>query len=350
MTSLNFKPWEGISKPRTSRDHEVHFSNRSEPIHEPPGVRPSSGAEICEPPRRWNQAQAIGTSNVAAPEDGRTPVHAADAPTVCWWSFPHGCCYRSEKGSWLLAFIILLVSIPSLLTAAEFDHDHRKLTDVLQVHVKDARVNYAALKAEPKGLNHYLDQLASVTRVEFDSWSEARRIAFLCNAYNAWTLRLIIAHYPVKSIKDIGSLFSGPWDQAIVRLFGETITLDTLEHKILRKEFDEPRIHFALVCAAKGCPSLRNEAYVAARLDEQLNAQAKRFLAAADKNRVDAGARIVYLSPIFKWYGADFEKKSGTVLAALKPYWPEQARDALEKGGFKIRYTDYDWSLNEWTK
>ncbi len=295
MTPLNCKPWEGISKPRSNRGHEAHISSRSDP----PRVR----------------------------------------------------CYSFARGSWPLAFIILFGLLSLRLTAAEFDHTHSNLTEVLKLHVKDARVDYAGLKAKPAGLNRYLDQLAAVSRVEFDAWRGPRRIAFLCNAYNAWTLRLIIDHYPVKSIKDIGGLFSGPWDQAIVRLFGETITLDTLEHKILRKEFDEPRIHFALVCAAKGCPRLRNEAYVNTRLDEQLTDQAKRFLAASDQNRVDADAHMVYLSPIFKWYGGDFEKKSGSVLAALKPYWPESSSSvALEKGSFKIRYTDYDWSLNEWTK
>ena len=133
----------------------------------------------------------------------------------------------------------------------------------------------------------------------------------------------------------------------MVQLFGQTLTLNTVEHGILRKDYVEPRIHFALVCAAKGCPPLRNESYVATRLDEQLNDQARQFLANAQKNRVDMESQTVYLSPIFKWYGVDFEKKSGGVLQFLKPYWPEQERTELEKGDFKIRYTDYDWSLND---
>mgnify|MGYP001585357909 CR=1 FL=1 len=112
-------------------------------------------------------------------------------------------------------------------------------------------------------------------------------------------------------------------------------------------DYAEPRLHFALVCAAKGCPTLRSEAYVGPRLDSQFDDQAKQFLAMPDKNRVEAAERVGYLSPIFKWYGGDFEKKSGSVLAALKPYWPEKSAAALAKGGFKIRYTDYDWSLNE---
>ena len=236
--------------------------------------------------------------------------------------------------------------IASQATAAEFDQTHALFTGVLTNFVKDALVNYTALKAHPQDLNRYLDQIDAVSKTEFKKWSEPQQIAFLSNAYNAYTLRLIIDHYPLKSIKDIGSIFSGPWDQPVVKLFGETIDLKTVEHKILRKEYAEPRVHFVLVCAARGCPPLRREAYVGARLEEQLVDQAKQFLATREKNRVEASERTVYLSPIFKWYGSDFEKKSGSVLGALKPYWPSKSGAAVYED-FKIRYTDYDWSLNE---
>ena len=248
------------------------------------------------------------------------------------------------------ALVLGWVVIAAWTAGAEFDQTHAIFTGVLTQYVKDARVDYAALKAHPQDLNHYLDQAAAVTKDEFKKWSEPQQIAFLSNSYNAYTLRLIVDHYPLKSIKDIGSIFSGPWDQPVVKLFGEATTLNAVEHKMLRKDYSEPRIHFALVCAAKGCPPLRSEAYVADRLNEQLDDQAKQFLATPNKNRVEAGEQVVYLSPIFKWYGGDFEKKSGSVLAALKPYWPEKAAAVLSKGDFKIRYTDYDWSLNEQSK
>jgi hypothetical protein len=251
---------------------------------------------------------------------------------------------------WFRAPALLFALFTLRAAAAEFDHTHALLTGVLARHVKDARVDYAALQAQPAGLNRYLDQLAAVSQADFAKWSEPRRMAFLSNAYNAWTLKLVIDHYPVKSIKRIGGLFSSPWEQPVVRLFGGKLTLNTLEHGMLRVDYNEPRLHFALVCAAKGCPPLRAEAYVDTRLDEQLTDQARQFLATPDKNRVEAGARTVYLSPIFKWYGGDFEKKSGSVLAALKPYWPEKSAAALGKGDFKIRYTDYDWSLNAQSK
>lgn len=249
----------------------------------------------------------------------------------------------------LCAFALGCVIIASQATAAEFDQTHTLFTGVLTNFVKDTRVNYAALKAHPQDLNRYLDQVAAVSKAEFKKWSEPQQIAFLSNAYNAYTLRLIIDHYPLKSIKDIGSVFSGPWDQPIVKLFGETITLNTLEHKILRVDYAEPRLHFVLVCAAKGCPPLRSEAYVGARLEEQLVDQAKTFLAETSKNRIAVSERVVYLSPIFKWYGSDFEKKSGSVLTALKPYWPGKS-GTLTHDDFKVRYTDYDWSLNAQSK
>ena len=249
---------------------------------------------------------------------------------------------------WQCILMLGSVSIASQATTAEFGQTHALFTSVLTNYVKDARVDFAALKAHPQDLTRYLDQVAAVSKAEFKKWSEPEQIAFLANAYNAYTLRLIIDHYPLKSIKDIGSFINGPWDQPVVKLFGETITLNTLEHKILRVDYAEPRLHFALVCAAKGCPPLRNEAYVGVRLNEQLNDQGKQFLAEAAKNRVEAAEHTVYLSPIFKWYAGDFEQKSGSVLAALKPYWPAKPVAGYED--FKIRYTDYDWSLNEQSK
>jgi len=254
----------------------------------------------------------------------------------------------SHAVSFLARFVLALgAGCLGIRTAAvEFDRTHAGLTSILADHVREARVDYATLKAHPQALHDYLAQVAAVSRNEFARWPEADRIAFLANAYNAATLRLIIEHYPVGSIRDIGSFLKGPWDQPVVALFGETITLNTLEHKILRVDYAEPRLHFALVCAAKSCPPLRREAYLGARLDEQLADQARQFLATPAKNRVEAADRTVYLSPLFKWYGGDFEKKAGSVLAALAPYWPGQP-GAAALSDFKIRYTDYDWSLNE---
>ena len=242
---------------------------------------------------------------------------------------------------------MLAFALPALGFAADFDPSHRLYGEVLVRFVQGGLVDYASLKADRGKLDLYLDQLAAVPKDRFKTWSPQERLAFLINLYNASTLRLIIDHYPVKSIKGIGSFFKGPWDQEVVRVFGDTITLNTLEHKIIRPEYREPRAHFALVCAAMGCPPLRGEPYAAAELQGQLDDQGRLFLSATHKNRVDAAGRTVYLSPIFKWYAEDFQKKSGSVLSFVEPYFPEGAAKGLPAGGYSVKYTEYDWSLNE---
>lgn len=231
--------------------------------------------------------------------------------------------------------------------SAEFDHTHSLYAKALKQFVKDGLVNYAALKSDPKDLNLYLDQLASVSEDRFKKWSQPQQIATLANLYNAQTIQLIVTHYPLKSIKDIGGLLKGPWKQPVVRLFGKVITLEDLEHGILRKDYAEPRLHFALVCAALGCPPIRGEPYDPENLDAQLEDQGKRFLAQKHKNSVDLAKKILNLSPIFKWFEEDFRKKTGTVLAFVQPYFPPEVSRELLKGGYKIEYTHYDWSLND---
>jgi len=250
----------------------------------------------------------------------------------------------------VLAFAIVsrlgLGLISAQSQALEFDRTYAQLTRLLQIRVQEGRVDYAGLKATPKELDSYLDSVARVARAQFRLWSEADQIAFLCNAYNTYTLKLIRDHYPVKSIKDIGTLLRGPWDQPVVKLFGDTQSLNQLEHKMLRKDYDEPRIHFALVCAAKGCPPLRSEAYVGGKLEVQLADQGRRFMASRDRNRVEVSKRVVVLSPIFKWYAEDFEKRGGSVLGFVKPFWPLDIGSKVEPG-FEVEYSDYDWSLND---
>jgi hypothetical protein len=247
----------------------------------------------------------------------------------------------------LAAISVLVFALLAPAGAADFDQSHRLFDQVLKRHVKNGLVDYTALKTGRADLDTYLDQVAAVSESEFARWNQNQQIAFLINLYNATTLRLIIDHYPVKSIKDIGGLFSGPWKQKVVRLWGATTTLDDLEHGILRKRYTEPRIHFALVCAALSCPPLREEACSGAALDSQLDDQGRRFLGDPQKNRIDAPNRVAYLSSIFHWYGGDFEKKSGSVLAFTQPYFPKDAQAELARGDFKIQYLDYNWSLND---
>lgn len=258
------------------------------------------------------------------------------------------------------ALLMAVVFTVPLLAAADFDHSHSAYDAVLKAHVAEGRVDYRALKAAPRALNDYLAELARVSEQQFRAWSKEQQLAYYFNLYNAATLKLIVDHYPVSSIKDIGGWLKGPWDQKVVRLFGETIPLNNLEHDILRKTYNEPRLHMALVCAAKGCPPLRSEAYTAERLDKQLDDQTRTYLGSPKGLRIDRRQREVRVSAIFKWYGDDFVGKytprsgfSGlgkterAVAGFCARYVSDADRRFLEGGGYDVEYLDYDWSLNE---
>ena len=246
----------------------------------------------------------------------------------------------------LMAFLLALLPAPSRADEP-FDQSHARYARVLAAVVKDARVDYAKLKADPRELDAYLQAVAAVPAAEFARWSEADRLALLLNLYNAQTLRLVVDHYPLKSIRSIGVLPGAAWRELIVRQGGQIMTLDHLENKIIRVEYREPRIHFALVCAALGCPPLRSEPFVGARLHQQLEDQARQFLGTPAKNRFDAAKNTLHLSPIFKWYEEDFTKPAGSLARYVQPFLPEAQRNALtDPASVKVRFTDYDWALN----
>jgi hypothetical protein len=262
----------------------------------------------------------------------------------------------------MAAFLLaaVLASAASVVSAQAFDQTYDSYDKVLKAYVADGRVNYSGLKKAPNALGPYLDSAAGVPEERFNSWTESQRLAFLINLYNAATLKLILDHYPVKSIKDIGSFFKGPWDQPVVRLFGKTITLNHLEHDILRKQYSEPRIHMVLVCAAKGCPPLRSVAYLAEKLDKQLDDQSRRYLISPNGLSIDREKKGVYFSSIFKWYGEDFiaryspatgftglDKTERAVANFYSSYLTAADSNFLSVGGYSVKYLDYDWSLNE---
>jgi hypothetical protein len=205
----------------------------------------------------------------------------------------------------------------SALSAAPFDHEHSAFTQVLNAHVSwraDAGatlVDYAALKSKRAGLDSYLSSLSNVTQAQFESFSVLQRRAFLINAYNGYTLQLILSRYPdLKSIKDLGSLLSSPWKKPFAPLLGKIRSLDQIEHELLRgaTDFNEPRIHFAVNCASIGCPALRPEAFTATKLDQQLLDQTQRFLSDRSRNHFDPANDALVISKIFDWYAQDFEK------------------------------------------
>ncbi|MFT6914984.1 MAG: hypothetical protein ACJAWL_001283 [Motiliproteus sp.] len=217
------------------------------------------------------------------------------------------------------------------------------------------QLDYAGMAQQHAPLNAYLQRLSKVSRAEFDQWPHPEQLAFLINAYNAWTVELILRAWPdIESIKEQGSLFSSPWSKAFIPLLGETLSLDEVEHNLIRGSgrYQEPRIHFAVNCASIGCPALRAEAYRGATLDAQLEAQTRLFLADRSRNRLRDGE--LQLSAIFDWYGEDFASGwQGTASLAqfLGRYADALGLSAFEQqqllaGQLDVAFLDYDWRLN----
>jgi hypothetical protein len=183
----------------------------------------------------------------------------------------------------------------------------------------------------------------------YASWTPPQQIAFWLNAYNAYTVRLVLDHYPIRSIRKIGLLpFAAFRTRFIpIHVLGDRdLSLDAIENDVLRKRFREPRIHFALVCAAVSGPKIGTEAYRAADLDAELTARARAFLADGTKNHYVASLKTLYLSPIFDWYRADFEAAAGSLVAFVAPYLPEPEATAVREPGVKIVFLPYAWALN----
>lgn len=227
--------------------------------------------------------------------------------------------------------------------------DHGPFSALLAQHVRNGLVNYDAFRDAP-AFSRYLATLAST---DPSALPRTEQLAFWINAYNAYTIAQINAHGERASIKNINKSFGfvkagGAWSEPMATVNGTRYTLDQIEHERIRPVFREPRVHFALVCAALGCPPLRSEAYTAARLDAQLEDQAREFLLRSPaKNRVDVSSRTVHLSRIFDWYGDDFAPDARGVQRWLSRYWPAgEERSMLEAGSARLRWTDYDWSLN----
>ena len=229
--------------------------------------------------------------------------------------------------------------------------------DLLATYVDDrGLVDYEGLQADREPLDLYLSDLAAVDEATYTAWSEAEQIAYWVNAYNAITLMSIVDQEPIKpSIKDI----LGVWRVRRHAIYGGQKTLDGIEHDTLRKLYDEPRVHAALVCAALSCPLLRTEPYVGDRLDEQLDEQVEEWLAKEDGLRIDRQEDVVYLSKIFDWFTGDWEASYGVegdgftgnsaqkaVLNFVSGYVNESDRDYLEAGDYDVKFFDYDWSLN----
>ncbi len=218
---------------------------------------------------------------------------------------------------------------------------HQQWDKLLKKHVSGSgMVNYKGFQKDQAELDAYLKTLSD--NAPQNSWSANEQKAFWINAYNAYTVALILKHYPVKSIKDIGGKIykvNTPWDIKFITIGGKKYDLNNLEHGILRKRFDDPRIHFALVCASMSCPKLQRDAYTGAHLNAQLDAAGKDFLNDNSKNRVSLAR--AELSKYFSWYRGDFTKKG-----SLADFINQYAQTKMN-GNTKVSSLDYNWSLNE---
>ncbi|MGO2510511.1 DUF547 domain-containing protein [Marinomonas polaris] len=260
----------------------------------------------------------------------------------------------------LLSFTVL--GLFSSLASAANGFDHKKWDTLLNQHVQPlnggqaSQVDYQGFADDKTQLESYLADLSKVSNAEFDAWSKDEQLAFLINAYNAWTVALILTKWPdLDSIKDLSSFFSSPWSKSFIPLLGETHSLDDIEHTLIRgsDRYQDPRIHFAVNCASIGCPALRNEAFTGKRLDSQLDEQTRFFLEDRSRNRIDNGQ--LALSSIFKWYREDFEK-GWQGYSSLEQFLVDHAADLslspeevqkLKDKDMTIRFLDYDWSLNK---
>lgn len=248
---------------------------------------------------------------------------------------------------------LVVVSLTGSAVAEIFDHEHQAWTSLLERYVQNdgavGGVDYRRMSAEQASLDAYLEGLSLVTVDAFDAWTADQRLAFLINAYNALTVKLILDHYPIGSIKDLGGWFSSPWKKRFFQLLGKERHLDDIEHGMIRENFKEPRIHFAVNCASRGCPPLRTEAFVAQRLDEQLEDSTRTFLRDQRRNRYLPGRAVLELSPLLDWYRDDFSEHFGSVQAFVAERITDEPAivTALRSRSICLRFLDYDWSLND---
>ena len=261
-----------------------------------------------------------------------------------------------------ITILTLVIVLSSFTAFAGFDLSHQEFDQILKNYVVESennlstKVKYNLLVKNMHTLEIYLDGLSKVKYSQFSNWNKDDRLAFLINVYNAFTIKLILDNYgQIKSIKDIGSFFSNPWKMKFISLFGKKISLDHVEHEMIRKLFSEPLIHGALVCAAKSCPPLRREAYKGNMLSFQLTDNMQRFLKDRNRNRYDDKNKRIELSPIFKWYKEDFTGTFGrynslvNFINLFSDFITDDAKSSyeLKKEQFVIKFNDYDWSLNE---
>ena len=272
---------------------------------------------------------------------------------------------RSKTRNWLVAAALLLggaVEAQENAATGFFDQEHAGWTALLTEFVhEDGLVDYAGLGVERARFDAYLAQLAGVKAEDFRKWSGLQREAFWINAYNAYAIQLILDNYPVDSIKDMGGFFSSVFDKRYIPLqhlvavdaraqasTKKALSLGEVEHEILFPISKTPLFHFAIVCASTSCPVLRAEAYTAEKMELQLQEQARGFLADTTRNDVSLSRGRLRISKIFDWAEKELETYPGGIRRILQDFGPASLREDPGLATAKLKYRDYDWSLNRW--
>ena len=237
--------------------------------------------------------------------------------------------------------VLMFIFATPVGSRAQTSVDHSLFGKLLASHVTHGAVDYKGFQKDEIQLDRYLAQLGSISPQEL---SPPEQMAFYINLYNAWTIKLILTRYPhIASIKETGGLFSSPWDKKIVVLDHTKVSLDHIEHDILRPQFKDPRIHFAVNCASKSCPPLLGEPYTGHGLETQLDQVTTAFINDPKSNYIRDDT--LYVSSIFKWYSQDF-------IEGIPAFFQKYAHNGLKNklmalsSELKISYLDYDWSLN----
>lgn len=260
----------------------------------------------------------------------------------------------------IISFLFFL----NISFASDFDHNHSIWNQLLEkyVHMNEEQVSsfvdYSSFLANEIELDKYLKLLSEVNKDVYDNWTKSQQLSFLINAYNAFTIKLILTEYPdINSIRNITPFFRSPWKIEFFELFGKKRHLDWLEHEVIREKgvFDEPRIHFAVNCASIGCPMLLNQAYIYSLLENQLEFVTKQFLSDKSRNYFDENRNRLYISRIFNWYKEDFElgfRNTFSVEEFLSLYSEELSHDynscqIIKNISYnRLSYTSYNWNLN----
>ncbi len=242
---------------------------------------------------------------------------------------------------WFMGLVVLAVAGYAQSPGAV----HEPFDKLLKKYVEKGLIRYDDLAQSPQDLSALAQYLNTLQRQKPSRMERKQALAFWINLYNAATLKLVLDHYPVKSIKDIGGFFSSPWNKKVVTIEGKELTLNQIENEIIRPEFADARIHFALNCASLGCPPMQPFAYTGDKLDEQLDTATRASLAMPRWLRISDEA--IFVTRLFDWYKDDFISYAGSVRAFLARYAPEADRPLILDEKRPIRAMDYDWKLNK---